>query len=416
MSAEGAIAISHLWKRFRPDTGGSLAKYELQKWNERLGRGKVQWVWALRDVDFEIEPGEAVGLIGNNGSGKSTLLKIINQVMFPYAGSVAVGGRIGALIEVRAGIQPELSGRENIFLYGALLGFSKAEMARRFDEIVEWAELAFAIDRQVKYYSSGMSMRLGFAVAVFLDPAVLLVDEVLSVGDARFQQRCLDRMAEVTDNGTTLLFVSHDLAAVGAACKRGVWLHQGVVQADGSIGDILGAYRRSVERAAAAAQLQQGKVRVLSASIEHPEMATPMTQEPVEVRLLVESQHTGSASVYLGVSEGTSDPIFVFRQYITFDEDTRDLRCRIPRLPLPKGHYFLWFGVIDHKVNPNEDLFVWSPVARFDVYGPGLDDPPDAVVRRAPVHVEYSWETSAADRNEALDAAIEYVPPSLPGQ
>ena len=181
-----------------------------------------RWRWALRDIDFDVAPGESVGLVGSNGSGKSTLLKILHRVMYPYAGSVEVVGRVGALIEVRSGIHPQLTGRENIVpVRLAPRAWPPTAVASRFDEIVAFAELEQAIDRQVKFYSSGMQMRLGFAVAAFLEPDVLLVDEVLAVGDAAFQQRCLDRMRYVLTQGTTLVLVSHDLAAVEATCARG---------------------------------------------------------------------------------------------------------------------------------------------------------------------------------------------------
>ena len=180
------------------------------------------------------EPGEAIGLIGANGSGKTTLLRLVNRVMYPYAGRVSVHGRVGALIEIRAGLHPELRGSENIYFFGSLLGLRRSEIAAHFDDIVAFAELEHAIDRQVKFYSSGMQMRLGFAAASFLDPAILLVDEVLAVGDSAFQQRCLARLRDLLIAGTTLVFVSHDLAAVEATCRRAIWLDAGVVRAEGS--------------------------------------------------------------------------------------------------------------------------------------------------------------------------------------
>ena len=173
------------------------------------------------------EPGEAIGLIGANGSGKTTLLRLVNRVMYPYAGRVSVHGRVGALIEIRAGLHPELRGSENIYFFGSLLGLRRSEFAADFDDIVAFAELEHAIHRQVKFYSSGMQMRLGFAAASFLDPAILLVDEVLAVGDSAFQQRCLARLRGLLIAGTTLVFVSHDLAAVEATCRRAIWLDGG---------------------------------------------------------------------------------------------------------------------------------------------------------------------------------------------
>jgi len=219
-----------VWKRFRSRERRNLLSYKLTALRQRLEEGPVPWHWALRDVDFRIAPGESVGLIGSNGAGKSTLLKILAGVMYPYAGRVRLEGRVGALIEVRAGLHFDLTGRENIYLYGSLLGLPRREVAKRFDAIVEFAEIAPAIDRQVIFYSMGMQMRLGFSVAAFLEPDILLIDEVLAVGDASFQQRCLDRVQEVLRGGTTVVFVSHDLPAIAATCARTIWMDQGIVR------------------------------------------------------------------------------------------------------------------------------------------------------------------------------------------
>ena len=212
----GAIAVDRIWKRFRADRNRPVFRDEIGRLADSIrGRGNSRhWRWALRDVNLDIQPGESVGLFGANGSGKSTLLKILTRVMYPTAGWLQISGRVGALIEIRAGVHPDLTGRENIYLYGSIMGLQRNEIDRRFDEIVAFAELSDALDRQLKYYSSGMAMRLGFAVAAFLQPDVLLVDEVLAVGDAAFQQKCLERMRSVLQEGTTLIFVSHDLASV----------------------------------------------------------------------------------------------------------------------------------------------------------------------------------------------------------
>ncbi len=233
MSAEGSVSVSHVWKRFRKDRGRKLGR-DLVARATRRPSSRDPWRWVLKDIDFEVAPGEAVGIVGVNGSGKSTLLKIISGVMFPHSGLVETNGRIGALIEVMSGISGELTGRENVMVYGTLLGLSRKQIAERFDEIVAFAEVEDAIDRQVKFYSSGMKMRIGFSIAAFLEPSILIVDEVLAVGDSSFQQKCLNRMREVTQRGSTLLLVSHDLASVAATAERGIWLEDAHVRRRGS--------------------------------------------------------------------------------------------------------------------------------------------------------------------------------------
>jgi lipopolysaccharide transport system ATP-binding protein len=183
-----------------------------------------------------------VGLVGRNGAGKTTLLKLLSRITEPSAGRAEVRGRIASLLEVGTGFHPELTGRENIFLNGAILGMQRAETRRRFDEIVAFAEVERFIDTQVKHYSSGMYLRLAFAVAAHLEPEILLVDEVLAVGDAAFQKRCLGKMSEVTRSGRTVLFVSHNLEAVQRLCERGLWFHQGALVEDGPIDDVVRHY------------------------------------------------------------------------------------------------------------------------------------------------------------------------------
>ncbi|MES2389294.1 MAG: polysaccharide ABC transporter ATP-binding protein [Bacteroidota bacterium] len=191
--------------------------------------------WALRDVSFDIKSGEAIGIIGKNGAGKSTLLKILSRVTLPTSGSIKVRGRIASLLEVGTGFHPDLSGRENIFLNGAILGMTKNEIVRKFDEIVDFSGVERFIDTPVKRYSSGMYVRLAFAVAAHLDPEILIVDEVLAVGDADFQKKCLGKMGEVAGQGRTVLFVSHQLAAVRALCNRAIVMEKGTMKFTGDI-------------------------------------------------------------------------------------------------------------------------------------------------------------------------------------
>jgi len=196
--------------------------------------------WALRDVTFEVGRGDVLGVIGRNGAGKSTLLKILSRITEPTTGRVTIGGRLASLLEVGTGFHPELSGRENIFLNGAILGMTRKEIARQFDSIVAFAEVEQFLDTPVKRYSSGMYVRLAFAVAAHLEPDVLVIDEVLAVGDAEFQKKSLGKMHEVSRGGRTVLFVSHNMAAIQALCNRAVWLDHGSVAAVGSTTTIAG--------------------------------------------------------------------------------------------------------------------------------------------------------------------------------
>jgi ABC-type polysaccharide/polyol phosphate transport system ATPase subunit len=390
MSPKGTIDASHIWKRFRADRRRMLLRDELEHLRNAVrGNASSRWRWALRDLDLHVGPGESVGLIGINGSGKSTLLKILARVMYPYAGSLEVAGRVGALIEVRAGIHPDLTGRENVYLYGSLLGLPRREVTKRFDAIVGFAEVERAIDRQVKFYSSGMQMRLGFAVAAFLEPDVLLVDEVLAVGDSSFQQKCMQRMGEVLAQGTTLVFVSHDLAAVEAACTRGLWLHDGVVAADGGVRDVLGAYREAIEESAQSGPVPTGPVRLLKAVISGEDGAMPKTQAPLDLALVVASDAARSASICVGVSDGPATPLFLVRRELELAAGESEVRLTISSLPLPRGRFFVWISILDAA---GRDVLTWHPTAHFDVAGPELDASPRAVMRLGPIHVDASLE------------------------
>lgn len=207
-------------------------------------------IWALRDVSFQVQPGETIGVIGRNGAGKSTLLKLLARITEPTEGRARIRGRVGSLLEVGTGFHPELTGRENVYLSGAILGMKKAEIDRKFDEIAAFSGVESFLDTPLKHYSSGMQMRLAFAVAAHLEPEVLLVDEVLAVGDLEFQKKCLGKMEEVTRGGRTVLFVSHNMGAVRRICTRGAWLDGGRLRLLGSAGECIDAYADSVDSAA----------------------------------------------------------------------------------------------------------------------------------------------------------------------
>jgi len=242
-----AIRVSGLSKRFRI---GERVRYKslresiqnAVKAPFRRGRRAEETIWALRDVSFEVASGEVVGVIGRNGAGKSTLLKVLARITEPTEGRVELRGRVGSLLEIGTGFHMELTGRENIYLSGAILGMRRAEIERRFDEIVAFAEVERFLDTPVKHYSTGMYLRLAFAVAAHLEPEILLVDEVLAVGDAAFQKKCLGKMSDAARRERTVLFVSHNLAAVRALCGRTMLLQGGKLQAVGRSGDVIETY------------------------------------------------------------------------------------------------------------------------------------------------------------------------------
>jgi lipopolysaccharide transport system ATP-binding protein len=210
-------------------------------------RSSINRFWALKDITFEIKQGEAVGIIGRNGAGKSTLLKILSRITKPTEGYVRMRGRVGSLLEVGTGFHPELTGRENIYLNGAIIGMRKKEIDRKFDEIVAFAEIEKFIDTPVKFYSSGMFVRLAFAVAAHLEPEILMVDEVLAVGDAAFQKKCLGKMGAVAKEGRTVVFVSHNLATLKQLCPTSFWLNDGKVQGYGHTADVVESYLRTLD-------------------------------------------------------------------------------------------------------------------------------------------------------------------------
>jgi ABC-2 type transport system ATP-binding protein/lipopolysaccharide transport system ATP-binding protein len=239
-----AIQVESVAKRYRigRHPGAYLTLRESLAARARRQSEEAQATWALRDVSFEVAEGQAVGIVGANGAGKSTLLRVLARITQPTSGVSRTRGRVGSLLEVGTGFHSELSGRENVFLNGAILGMTRRELRRRFDEIVAFAGVERFLDTPLKRYSTGMRLRLAFAVAAHVDPEIMLVDEVLAVGDARFRERCLGKMRELGSEGRTVLFVSHDLGAVTRLCSRAIWLDGGSVHADGPSADVIGRY------------------------------------------------------------------------------------------------------------------------------------------------------------------------------
>lgn len=240
----GTGTLQHDMKRWWASIQGKEDPYlKIGETNDRTAKGDSDYVWALKDINFQVEQGQAVGIIGRNGAGKSTLLKLLSRVTKPTTGTMKYKGRIASLLEVGTGFHPEMTGRENIYLNGAILGMTRKEITRKFDEIVDFSGVERYIDTPVKRYSSGMYVRLAFAVAAHLESEILIVDEVLAVGDAEFQKKCLGKMGDVTKGeGRTILFVSHNLAAVNTLCNKGIYLKNGLIHSQGTMSQITSDY------------------------------------------------------------------------------------------------------------------------------------------------------------------------------
>lgn len=241
MNQDFAIRVENLSKRYQIGAQNSASLGEAAK-NLWKGKGNTQDFWALQDVSFEIKPGEAVGIIGKNGAGKSTLLKVISRITEPTTGQIEINGRVSSLLEVGTGFHPELSGRENIYLNGTILGMKRREIKAKFDDIVDFSGISQFIETPVKRYSSGMYVRLAFAVAAFLEPDIMIVDEVLAVGDVEFQKKCLGKMNEAADSGRTVIFVSHSISAINALCTRGIYMEHGKLLYSGSVQECVKRY------------------------------------------------------------------------------------------------------------------------------------------------------------------------------
>jgi lipopolysaccharide transport system ATP-binding protein len=364
--AAAAIEISELGKRYTIgvrrrgyDTLREAivenARRNVQRVVRRMPPRIDSTLWALRDVTLTIGQGEAIGLIGHNGAGKTTLLKILSRITEPTEGFADVTGRVGPLLEVGTGFHPELTGRENVFLYGSILGMSRQEIRSRFDEIVSFAEVERFLDTPLKRYSSGMSVRLAFAVAAHLEPEILLVDEVLAVGDASFQRKSLGKMGEVAREGKTVIFVSHNLAIIQALCRRAVLLNGGRVVADGPVEDAIDQYLRAFENAAAENLLERtdrdsrgwdevhiAGLEIRDASGSHPDVVVGGRPATIAVQVtdVLPDMHCR-----LTIVNSLGQPIMTFDTEMSSPRDVRDpnlgaqIACEIGALPLLPGRY-----------------------------------------------------------------------------
>jgi len=421
MSHKPVISVEQLAKRYRI---GELETYRslreaipatarrLMRRGRAPGEGSRRTAgefWALRDVSFDVQEGEVVGVIGRNGAGKSTLLKILSRITEPTEGCARIRGRVSSLLEVGTGFHPELTGRENVYLNGSILGMTRQEIRRKFDEIVAFSGVEQFLDTPVKRYSSGMSVRLAFAVAAHLEPEVLIIDEVLAVGDAEFQRRCIGKMSEAARSGRTILFVSHNMAAVQNLCTRGVFLQSGQVAFCGATADAISIYlandltehdgfvplnTHSARRDGCIPLLQS--VRFIGA--DEQQRGRVSTGERLVMEFTLHPQSPlQRPTIGIGVDDAMGVRVFSLATYLSDSEIPRMtqptvVRCTVESLPLVPGRYSLSLsaGEFGEPLLDAIDNAVCLDVEAADFYGNGACQP--ASLGR--VAVRSKWEVS----------------------
>ena len=347
------------------------------------GNNNSQALWALKDVSFEVMPGDVVGIVGRNGAGKSTLLKVLSRIVEPTTGRVELYGRVASLLEVGTGFHPELTGRENIFLNGSILGMTRQEIDRKFDEIVAFAEVEKFIDTPVKRYSSGMYVRLAFAVAGHLEPEILVVDEVLAVGDAAFQKKCLGKMRDVASMGRTVIFVSHNMAAVSSLCSKAMVLWEGKVEFPlGSVESAVQQYLSHVHKITKTKLAERtdrqgdGRVRIKDFATfdsQGNELEYLATGQEVDFRIYYSTEETNVQNVSVSIALTSNSGAFVsmLSNQVAgdmFESIARDgyMTCKIKKLPLMPGNY-----TANLMIRSNEVITDWIQQAVMIVVEPG---------------------------------------------
>jgi lipopolysaccharide transport system ATP-binding protein len=408
------------------DVIGRKAKAILRTTSDMMrGRGMVagdttEDIWALKDVNFEVKRGEVLGIIGRNGAGKSTLLKILSRITEPTEGSIEIRGRVASLLEVGTGFHPELTGRENVYLNGAILGMSRAEIRRKFEEIVAFAEVEKFVDTPVKRYSSGMYVRLAFAVAAYLESEILLVDEVLAVGDTEFQKKCLGKMSDVASGGRTVLFVSHNLEAIARICRTGMLLSSGQVAMCSEIGQCVAHYssKFGAQQTSHLIKFDKGSperhhlLRIEIRDKAGNPYQNPCTWDHVTFRIFFYSPsevRNGSVVLYISTASGilltlcSSSPdsqlSMSFRVGVNFVD------CEFPRLPLSAGSFLIGAGIAVPNIEwlDNQPHAAVLEVGSRDIFGSGRA--PSA--NRYPVPFEHYWRIpSSADTLKELGDRI----------
>lgn len=370
---QSILEVQNVSKRFRisHQTGGYLSLRERMVNALKFNKSSVEDFWALDDISFEVNKGESVGIIGRNGAGKSTLLKVLSKITPPTKGRIISRGRIASLLEVGTGFHPELTGRENIFFNGSLLGMRRKEIELKFDEIVDFSGVQKFLDTPLKHYSSGMQLRLAFAVAAFLEPEILIIDEVLAVGDAEFQKKCIGKMEDVSKSGRTILFVSHNMGAVENLCGRAILLNQGVIAKEGAVSDVIRHYQ---------AMFYSGENNhYIDTKTEHLEEAffrsiivnTLGTQPSIKLEIeceLVSTRHHKDGFLAFDISNSIGLTIMqaipVLNPFISYSGTAQLIRVEIDLPPLIPDSYRIsaWFG------SHNTETICWiKEVVGFEI-------------------------------------------------
>ncbi len=398
------ISVENISKRYRLGVIGSgTLRGDFQRWWHKLRRkedpfAKVQqgamdqrpsdnggFIWALRNVNFTVEQGDVLGIIGRNGAGKSTILKILSRVTSPTEGRIHLEGRVASLLEVGTGFHPELTGRENIFLNGTILGMTKREIKNKFDEIVDFSEIGSYIDTPVKRYSSGMYVRLAFAVAAHLEPEILIVDEVLAVGDFAFQKKCLGKMGTVASEGRTVLFVSHNMAAIGTLCRRAILFEHGNVVEDGEVQSIINRYYEDSGQKAVVVDIKnvdESKPRIIRACVINVD-GTPVQQilmgQPFGIQVEFRSPwpltdpilgvriNTSLGSTILGVSNHMHH-----KEPLCIGKNEGTIRVLFNKHCLNQGTYYVTLNLSSDGVSHDRVAdIIWFNINPVDLFGTG---------------------------------------------
>lgn len=375
--------------------------------NDRSHKGKSDYVWALKDINFSVEEGDVVGIIGKNGAGKSTLLKLLSRVTAPTTGKITARGRIASLLEVGTGFHPEMTGRENIYMNGAIMGMTKAEITRKLDEIVDFSGCERYIDTPVKRYSSGMTVRLGFAIAAHLEPEILVVDEVLAVGDADFQKKAIGKMQDVSrSEGRTVLFVSHNMAAIKRLCTRGIVLSNGELFYDGLTNDAVDKYLQvGIEKYSMVSISELPRMEPCTNDIRFEDVdfldkdnnpILPYCGGFLRIRIKLNVKNTCDGCGFsMGIYDSLGSQMMTLPTYAIMDDfhlnkGIQFIYCDIPRLPLTIGNYKigLWAGI--HKIKADQiDSLIPLEVQDNDFFMKGRNTTPGANGRV--VLCDYNW-------------------------